>query len=232
MAMRNARTSSRVSFTASSGRVVCSVSIAPTPHALTLVEQGKNKDVGFAHAVQESERIDEKLANVRLSVLRDRSAALSEVPEGIGRAQNVLQATMGVVDGFGRRTRCSTRGRGGPFPSRLLGGAENPSATELLGRLLMRNRAAGLDVGQAALNLLDDVEMVDNIVQRAVIGKAVQEFLNLLLGFHAAPPAAGASQRRGTVLSTPNRRAGSARAMAPWAGGARSGVEPRASIRL
>jgi hypothetical protein len=61
----------------------------------------------------------------------------------------------------------------------------------------MRNRASGVDVGQAALDLLDHVEMVENVVERAVIGKAVQEFLNLLLGLHWAPPAAaGASQRR------------------------------------
>jgi hypothetical protein len=60
---------------------VISVSIAPTRDILTLMEYAEDEDVGFAHAVQESERIHEKLANVRLSVLGDRRASLTEDPE-------------------------------------------------------------------------------------------------------------------------------------------------------
>jgi hypothetical protein len=45
------------------------------------VEYAEDVDFGFAHAVQESERIYKKLANVRLSVLWDRRASLSEDPE-------------------------------------------------------------------------------------------------------------------------------------------------------
>jgi hypothetical protein len=54
--------------------------------------------------------------------------------------------------------------------------------------------------------------MVEDVVQRAIIWKAVQEFLNLLLGLHSAPPAAaGASQRRRTITVPRNERLGSAR---------------------
>jgi hypothetical protein len=45
------------------------------------MEYAEDEDVGFAHALQESERVHEKLANVRLSVLWDRRTSLTEDPE-------------------------------------------------------------------------------------------------------------------------------------------------------
>jgi hypothetical protein len=77
----NAYTSIRVSFTALLGRVVASVSIAPTRDILTLMEDAEDEDLGFAHAVQEPERIDKELANLRISVLWDWRASLSKDAE-------------------------------------------------------------------------------------------------------------------------------------------------------
>jgi hypothetical protein len=37
----------------------------------------------------------------------------------------------------------------------------------------MRNRAASLDIGEAPVDLLHHVEMVQDIVQRAIIWKAI-----------------------------------------------------------
>jgi hypothetical protein len=48
---------------------------------------------------KESEWI-KKLANMRISVLWDRRASLTEDPEGIGCVENALQETMGVLDRF------------------------------------------------------------------------------------------------------------------------------------
>jgi hypothetical protein len=64
-----------------SGRVVVSVWMAPKRDVLTLMEDAEDEDIRLANAVQEPKRIHKELANVRISVLRDWRASLTEDPE-------------------------------------------------------------------------------------------------------------------------------------------------------
>jgi hypothetical protein len=45
------------------------------------MEDAEDEDIGLARAVQEPKRIHKELANVRISVLRDWRASLTEDPE-------------------------------------------------------------------------------------------------------------------------------------------------------
>ena len=72
-----------------------------------------------------------------------------------------------------------------PDPTRLLGGAEEPFLTELCGYFFVRDGAASGDVSAAPLNDLNDVEVIQHVVERAVVGEAFEECADGVFGFHS-----------------------------------------------
>ena len=84
-----------------------------------------------------------------------------------------------------RRTQGSVLRRGGRHHSRLPGGALNPFPPELLCNFLMRNRLPCLYVSQPSVNGLDHVEVVENVLYRAVVRQTVEELPDFLFRCHA-----------------------------------------------
>ena len=66
----------------------------------------------------------------------------------------------------------------------LLGGAEDPFAAHLFGDLLMGDGPSRFDVRQTLFDSLDHVEVVQDVLERAVIRELVEEIANGVLGFH------------------------------------------------
>ena len=59
-----------------------------------------------------------------------------------------------------------------------------PFLAKLPGYLLVGNRPSGFGVGLAALNGLQDVQMVLHIIQTAVVRQTVKKLLDALLDMH------------------------------------------------
>ena len=72
----------------------------------------------------------------------------------------------------------------GLIRSILPGAVDQPFLAKLSGYLLVGYRAADFGVGLAALNGLQDVQMVLHIVQTAVVRQTVKKLLDALLDMH------------------------------------------------
>lgn len=71
---------------------------------------------------------------------------------------------------------------------RLLGIPERPFLAELFGHLRVRDDVAGSGINASPLDRLNDVEMVEDILQAGVVGKAVEKLSDGLLGFQLNTP--------------------------------------------
>ena len=71
-----------------------------------------------------------------------------------------------------------------PIVPRLLHGPELPFASELEGYLLMGEGPARSSVGHAAIDGLDDVQVVEHVVQTAVIREPIEKHANCLFRGH------------------------------------------------
>lgn len=78
------------------------------------------------------------------------------------------------------------------YRSRLLSAAQNPLAAKLLGDLLMRSQPARLYIGTSSFDLLADVEVIDHVLQIAVVRHRVEHCPCCVLGsLHAVRLARG-----------------------------------------
>ena len=73
-----------------------------------------------------------------------------------------------------------------------LAGADLPSASEGVSYFREGDHSTGIRVRQPLLDRSHDVEVVEDIVEAAVVGQAIQKLSNLLLGFHNLVPRLGA----------------------------------------
>jgi hypothetical protein len=76
------------------------------------------------------------------------------------------------------------RARAGPLESRLPA-AEPPSPPKVARDLFVRDELLGLRLAAALGDSLEDVQVVENVVERAVVGKLVQKLADYLLRLHA-----------------------------------------------
>jgi len=77
--------------------------------------------------------------------------------------------------------RTSSSDKRGPTASIRLRGALHPLSTKLLRNLFMRDQLARIRVVKTGLELLDDVQVVNNVLQTAVVRKLVQKSPDRLL---------------------------------------------------
>jgi hypothetical protein len=59
-----------------------------------------------------------------------------------------------------------------------------PSTSKGFSDFCVGNHSTGLRIRETLLDRPNDVEVVEDIVETAIIGQAIQEVANLLLGFH------------------------------------------------
>lgn len=81
--------------------------------------------------------------------------------------------------------RCTQRLRRGLGPLRrstLLCGAEYPLPPHFLGDLLVRDRTTRVDVREASIDSLEDIEVIEDVLDGAFVGQAIEELANGVLG--------------------------------------------------
>jgi hypothetical protein len=59
-----------------------------------------------------------------------------------------------------------------------------PSTSKGFRDLRVGNHSTGVCIGEPLLDRPNDVKVVQNIVEAAIVGQAIQKVANLLLGFH------------------------------------------------
>ncbi len=67
---------------------------------------------------------------------------------------------------------------------RLLDGPVQPYAPQLEGHLLMGERSAGIGIGDTSRRGLQDIQVVQDVVQTAIVGKPIQKGPNGIFGGH------------------------------------------------
>ena len=75
----------------------------------------------------------------------------------------------------------SSRSRRAGAPP-LPGGAEDPFLSHLLGNLLMWDGATSLEIREAAVYGLDDIEMIEDVLNGAFVGKTIEQLADGVLG--------------------------------------------------
>jgi hypothetical protein len=67
---------------------------------------------------------------------------------------------------------------------RLLAVADLPSTSKRLSNLRVGNHSTGVRIREALLDRANDIEVVQHVVEAAIVGKAIQKVAELLLDFH------------------------------------------------
>ncbi len=186
----------------------CVLALCFAPPALEVasaVNEGHDADNLRLDLVEKSVAEDEDLARVRLVEFRNHAAALTQSCERLGGSECLLKYREGAGRGVLRSELDGLVERHlGPAVPRLLCG-ELPLTAQLLGDLVVGNSAPLREFLAPQLYLGQDVQVVEHVLERALVGKAVEQGTDDLFGLHNSDSsAAGRRQRSEPAATQPN----------------------------
>ena len=125
------------------------------------MEDAKDDGSGIGE-VDQAVRSDEDLTNRRVCALGNDPATIWKLRQGLGGLEKASDETCGVPgESPWRRTRQLRRGLDALPDSTLPGGPEDPFLSHFLGDLLVGKGASGVDIIEAAVDCLQDIQMIE-----------------------------------------------------------------------